>query len=178
MITDRLKKIIFDKLNEDLSHVEMISHANSIWFIDRENSYWVLEFQSSGRLYWRWGFFSTFFNLFSLTKKEYELIISEWVESILNNEVRNTHIGYQKERESESVLNNSVTSIVWNHLSNKSWIDGVLKSGTIVPHQRIKSNCSGLKEVLSKEVTSTHHEFASRVWAVKNVLGNLSVEVW
>ena len=170
MITDRLKRIIFDKLNTDLSHLEMISHNNSIWFIDRENLYWVLEFQKSGRLYWRWGFFSSFFKLFSLTKEEYESIISEWVESILNNRVTNTYIGYQKEKESESILNNSVTSIVWNHLSNKSWIDGVLKSGVIIPHQRINSNCSGVNEVLCNGITSTHYEFGSRSWAVSKAL--------
>ena len=87
MVSDRLKKIIFDKLNKDLSKVEIIPHNNNVWFIDRENKYWYFELKQDGHLWWRYSFFIDFFRLFSLSFKEFEPIISEWVELILNRAV-------------------------------------------------------------------------------------------
>jgi hypothetical protein len=91
-ISKGLKKLIFKKLYEDLSHVEIIPYENSIWFIDRENEYWYFEFKKSGTLWWRYHFFESFFNLFSLEYTGYQSIISEWVEEVLNYKVETTGI--------------------------------------------------------------------------------------
>jgi hypothetical protein len=90
-MNSKLKKIIKNKLNKDLSHVEIIFHVNNtIWFIDRENEYWYLSLEKSGKLWWRYEFFTKFFELFSMEEREYEPIISEWVEDILNRKVVST----------------------------------------------------------------------------------------
>ena len=91
IISDRLKKFIFKKLYEDLSHVEIIPYKDSIWFIDRENEHWYFEYEKSGTLWWRYHFFESFFNLFSLEFKVYQSIISEWVEEVLNYKVVQHH---------------------------------------------------------------------------------------
>jgi len=84
----RLKKIIFKKLNKDLSKVEIILAENqSIWFIDRANKYWYFELEKSGKLWWRYEFFTDFFILFCLEVNEFQPILSEWVEGILNSGV-------------------------------------------------------------------------------------------
>ena len=56
-IDDRLKRIIFKKLSNDLSHVEIIPYKEDIWFIDRNNKYWYLQLEKDGHLWWRWDFF-------------------------------------------------------------------------------------------------------------------------
>jgi hypothetical protein len=89
-MNDKLKQIIFNKLYEDLKHVEIIPHNESIWFIDRENKYWYFEYEKSGRLWWRWKFFEDFFLLFSIEYEEYQWIIAEWVEEVLNCDVKTT----------------------------------------------------------------------------------------
>lgn len=118
-MTDRIKKIIFNKLITDLSGVEMIIHNNSIWFIDRENKYWYLELVNDGKLYWRYQFFFQFFSLFSMDREEFEPLIKEWVELVLNNGVTSMHpmnITENSLMESalnklmESALNNGITS--------------------------------------------------------------------
>jgi len=86
----RLKKIIFDKLYEDLKNAEIIHFQNSIWFIYREKEYWYLEYQKSGHLWWRYQFFTNFFRLFSLEQSEFERVIAEWVEEVLNSRVNTT----------------------------------------------------------------------------------------
>ena len=92
MIPDRLKKIIFRKLYDDLSHVEIIPFNNSIWFVDRDEKYWYFELQKDGTLWWRYQFFSEFFILFSLVRDEFQSILAEWVEEVLNSRVYITKV--------------------------------------------------------------------------------------
>jgi hypothetical protein len=85
MIDDRLKKIIFKKLNSVLFDVELIRDGDSTWFISRNNRYWFLEYRHNDYTLWyRYQFFDPFFSAFSLKREEYELIIKEWVEKILD----------------------------------------------------------------------------------------------
>ena len=86
----RLKKIIFNKLYEDLKNVEIIPYKESIWFIDREKKYWYLEYEKSGHLWWKYDFFTNFFMLFSMERSEFELVIADWVEEVLNFKVDTT----------------------------------------------------------------------------------------
>ena len=106
---NRLKKVIFKKLYEDLSGVEIIPFENSIWFIDRDKRYWYFEYQKSGELYWRSTFFYRFFELFSMQDYEFKPIISEWVEEVLNRKVDKTvHPLIANTRQVEEVLNRKV----------------------------------------------------------------------
>jgi len=92
-INDRLKKFIFKKLAKDLSHVEVIPYEGNIWFIDRDDKYWYLSLQNDGDLWYREEFFDRFFQAFSLQRDDYELLIKEWVEEVLNNKVNTTKLG-------------------------------------------------------------------------------------
>lgn len=85
MIDDRLKKIIFKKLYSVLFDVELLHDGNSSWFIDRNDKYWFLEYRHNDYILWyRYQFFDPFFATFSLKQEEYELIIKEWVEKLLD----------------------------------------------------------------------------------------------
>ena len=85
---ENLIKIIFGKLYFNLAKVEIIEHNDTIWFIDVDEKYWYLRYQKlDGVLWWRHEFFTRFFLLFSMEQEEYEPIISEWVEGILNYKV-------------------------------------------------------------------------------------------
>jgi hypothetical protein len=109
MISDRLKKFIFRKLYNDLSHVEIISFKNSIWFIDREEKFWYFELQSDGTLWWRYQFFSDFFILFSLERDDYQSILARWVEEVLNSRIYRTSPNYSdRYSKGEEVLNSKV----------------------------------------------------------------------
>ena len=136
-MNDRLKKIIFNKLNEDLSHVEIILHDDSLWFIDRENKYWYLELQKGGKLYWRYQFFAKFFPIFTLERDEYEPLIKEWVESVLNCGVTTTVVEFNDFiTQVESVLNCGVTTTTEKQLQEKGMVESVLNCGvTTTTHQ-------------------------------------------
>ena len=106
----KLKQYIFNKLYKRLSNAEIIPYNNSIWFIDREERYWYFELGNNGTLYWRYGFFPNFFMIFSMERDQFEPIISEWVEEVLNHKVSSTH-GVKAYRWSnvEEVLNENPT---------------------------------------------------------------------
>ena len=87
----RLKKIIFNKLYEDLKNAEIIHFEDSIWFIDREKKFWYLEYEKDGILWWKYDFFTNFFMLFSMERSEFEGVIADWVEEVLNCKVKTAH---------------------------------------------------------------------------------------
>jgi hypothetical protein len=90
----RLKKRIFDKLYEDLKYAEIIDCMGSIWFVDREKKYWYIEYRKNGTLWFRHDFFNNFFLLFSMERSQYEQVIADWMEEVLNFKVdaTNSHL--------------------------------------------------------------------------------------
>jgi hypothetical protein len=121
MVSDRLKDIIFKKLYKELSKVEIIPYMGSVYFIDRDNKYWYFEYEKEGKLWYRYDFFNNFFVLFSLDWYEYEKVMGEWVEEVINCKVT-TIITIAKSRDNqvEEVINCKVTTIssLFNLYSN------------------------------------------------------------
>ena len=131
----RIKKIIFSKLYEDLSQVEIIPCDNSLWFIDRENKCWFFEYNLLwGSLWWRLDFFRNFFNLFSMKIDEYEPYICEWVEEVLNCKVYET----------------IKSSVYKTHL-----VEQVLNCKVYEPPTKITRILYGAKENLNYKVNSS-----------------------
>ena len=132
---ERLKRIIFKKLDQDLGQAEIIVDDNkSIWFIDRANKYWYLELRSSGTLWWRYTFFNDFFPLFGMVREEYEPVIAEWV---------------------EEVLKRGVSSTLTDILMDLRTMEEVLKCNVSSTFGSKTANILGVKEVLKREVYST-----------------------
>lgn len=142
----RLKNIILNKLNDDLSKVEIILSENqSIWFIDRANKYWYFELEKSGKLWWRYEFFTDFFTLFCLEVNEFQPLLSEWVEGILNRGVITSvevgarwsgvtegviRNGYRKgSRKVEEVINRSEDTNIEGRCNKPRQVDKVLNRG-------------------------------------------------
>ena len=149
-ISNGLKQVIFKKLYEDLSNVEIIPHKDSFWFIDRQNEFWYFEYEKSGTLWWRYFFFKSFFDLFSLESAEFQPIISEWVEEVLNCKVETT----AKEKRGtmkrvEEVLNCKVEKTVGYPLETPVVVEEVLKykvESTFLEYPNIKDS---VEEVLN-----------------------------
>jgi hypothetical protein len=128
---ERLKRIIFKKLDQDLGHAEIIvDDNNSIWFIDRANKHWYLELRSEGVLWWRYSFFNDFFPLFGMERKEYEPVIAEWVEEVLKCNVSSFgDYNVLNPNVMEEVLKRGVSSTLTNILMELRTVEEVLKHG-------------------------------------------------
>jgi hypothetical protein len=156
-MNERLKRIIFKKLDQDLGHAEIIVDDNkSIWFIDRANKYWYLELRSSGTLWWRYTFFNDFFPLFGMVREEYEPVIAEWVEEVLKRGVSSTILrSINRTTPVEEVLKRGVSSTLTDILMELRTMEEVLKCNVSSTFGSKTANILGVKEVLKREVYST-----------------------
>ena len=163
---ERLKRIIFKKLDQDLGHAEIIVDDNkSIWFIDRANKYWYLELRSSGTLWWRYSFFRDFFPLFGMERLEYEPVIAEWVEEVLKRGVSST--GLVKHRIDfgvEEVLKRGVSSTFERGFKRCDLVEEVLNLGVSSTERNWYEHLISVEEVLERGVSST--EFNDGVQSV------------
>lgn len=168
----RLKKIIFDKLNDDLSKAEIIVAENkSIWFVNRANKYWYYELEKSGKLWWRYEFFTDFFILFCLEVNEFQPLLSEWVEGVLNCGVSTTEIvknnrwylvegvlnhGYRKgSRKVDEVLNHKVVTTEYCGIIPSCDLEEVLNREVVSTLQSPDIDPSFVEAVLNREVNMT-----------------------
>jgi hypothetical protein len=153
-MNDKLKQIIFNKLYEDLKHVEIIPYEDSIWFIDRKNRYWYFEYEKSGTLYWKLDFFDTFFQVFSMKDDyQYERIISEWVEEVLNCKVD--------------------TSLVMSGVSSKA-VEEILncKVETSIGHNR--NPMFSVEEALNCKVETSLYSNNNYILLMEKILNDVS----
>lgn len=130
----KLKKIIKKKLSKDLSVAELIITKNkSIWFIDRDSRYWFLELEKSGYLWWRWDFFSKFFKFFSIERDEFEPVIKEWVEEVLNQKVISTSfISFTDFKKVEEILSSTkLNTTIIGVKSNGNIIDDMVQTSLL-----------------------------------------------
>jgi hypothetical protein len=143
-MNERLKRIIFKKLDQDLGQAEIIVDDNkSIWFIDRANKYWYLELRSSGTLWWRYTFFNDFFPLFGMVREEYEPVIAEWVEEVLKRGVSSTILrSINRTTPVEEVLKRKVNSTDAKYILPHWELEKVLQI-------KIQPEETNLKRVLS-----------------------------
>ena len=151
-MNERLKRIIFKKLDQDLGHAEIIvDDDKSIWFIDRTNKYWYLELKKTGHLWWRYQFFEDFFPLFGIEREEYEPVIAEWVEEVLKRKVVSTFL---------------------NDMEEGEVVEEVLKRGVSSTRNRKNRILREVEEVLKRKVVSTNR--GDGVWSrrVEEVLNN------
>lgn len=127
MVSDRLKNLIFKRLYKELSKVEIIPYRDSIYFIDRDNKYWYFDYEKDGKLWYRYDFFKNFFVLFSLEWYEYEKVMGEWVEEVLNCKVTTISSLFNLySNQVEEVINCKVTKIVGYHKTTDNVVEEVL----------------------------------------------------
>ena len=177
MVTDKIKQYIFKRLYKELGNAEIIPYNNSIWFIDREERYWYFELENNGNLYWRYTFFNNFFKIFSMKSNQFEPIISEWVEEVLNHKVSKTK-------------NNKIPSIFWleevlNHKVSKTTritCSTPWRVEEVLNHKVSKTECGGfthgtnVEEVLNHKVSTTHLSLHNLHDLVEDVLNENPTE--
>ena len=172
MVSNRLKDFIFKKLYGELSHVEIIHYKTFVWFIDRKDKCWYFRYdKTDGNLLWRYGFFSSFFTLFTMCPTEFVPIISSWVEEVLNHKVTTTKVsGVYKKYMVEEVLNCKVTttqSIAGNHSVS---VEEVLNCKVTTTSLQSFPWIFLVEEVLNHKVTTTTKKTSEYSSLVEEVL--------
>ena len=173
VITDRLKQVIFKRLYKELGNAEIIPYNDSIWFIDREKEYWYFEFEKDGRLWWRYGFFINFFEIFSLSDTDFEHILSAWVEEVLNHKVSTTVFSLlHGHLEVEEVLNHKVSTTSICEGIDTVMVEEVLNHKVSTTHRTPYENTLKVEKVLNHKVSTTRYFAQSSKQLVEEVLNH------
>ena len=173
MVSDRLKDIIFKKLYKELSKVEIIPYQDSVYFIDRDKKYWYFEYEKKGKLWWRYNFFLDFFVLFSLEPHEYEKVMGDWVEEVLNCKVITTVWFLPKFfRLVEEVLNCKVITTKYAVIKMPSGVEEVLNCKVITTKKFECLPIDSVEEVLNCKVITTNSFQAGLVFEAEEVLNH------
>ena len=153
----RLKKIIFKKLNSDLGRCEIILAENhSIWFIDRASKYWYFELEKSGKLWWRYEFFTDFFIIFDLETKDFQPLLSQWVEGILNREVVTTALSHFCIPDTvEGILNREVVTTSIHGIFGGGEVEGILNRKVVTTPPWIGAINKEADEILNCEAVTS-----------------------
>ena len=152
MISDRFKLFLFKQLYKELSNIEIIHYDDSIYFIDRDKKYWYFEYEKCGDLWWRYDFFSSFFLFFSLEFEDYQKIMGDWVEEVLNHKVSTTQkLYYQQRNKVEEVLNHKVSTTRIKIIFYQQKLEEVLNHKVSTTLQASVANMEEVEEVLKTE---------------------------
>ena len=171
MISEKLKSVIFDKLYQDLKHCEIIPYDGSIYIIARDNKFWYFEYDKGGTLWWRYDFFNTFFELFSLTYKQFQSILGEWVEEVLNCKVLTTLACSVKDTLTvEEVLNCKVLKSALSTSSKTKWVEDVLNCKVLTTESLSLPLRLRMEEILNCKVLTTKKVWGAPLNKVEDIL--------
>ena len=178
VVSDRLKDIVFKKLYKELSKVEIIPYKDSVYFIDRDNEYWYFEYEKKGKLWWRYNFFLNFFVLFSLEPHEYEKVMGEWVEEVINCKVNTTDNGIRNMIiKVEEVLNCKVNTTTKYHGQQEQQVEEALNCKVITTVCESVGNSLMVEKVLNCKVITTTAAAAVCVYPTVEEVLNYKVDV-
>ena len=81
---EKIQKLVFNKLNCDLSDTIYHPHGQEIWIINFDTKEWFFEYQNNGQLWYNQKIFSVNLPLFSLSNSENQKLLKNWFESTFN----------------------------------------------------------------------------------------------
>ena len=193
VITDRLKQLIFKHLYRELGDCEIIPYNGSIWYINRDNKHWYFELDKSGTLWWRYDFFNSFFQIFSMSSDDFCPVLSSWVEEVLNHKVSTTVTGSGVESmmveevlnhkvsttcdvkvrvpwKVEDVLNSKVSTTNTHNAHIRTRVEDVLNHKVNTTSESLSVHFSSVEEVLNHKVSTTEAYFGPFTRGVEEVL--------
>lgn len=83
-ISEKIQKLVFNKLNRDLHNTIYHPHGQEIWIINFDTKEWFFEYHNDGQLWYNQKIFSVNLPLFSLTNSENQKFLKNWFEKTLD----------------------------------------------------------------------------------------------
>jgi hypothetical protein len=127
---EKTRKVLFHLINTKTKGVDTYHHNGSMWLIFTDRKKWVIELSKDGTLWYNHYFFKDCFKYLSLDVVENQHYITEWVEDIIQNGVRNTDSWVGKPFVSvEYIIQNGIKETIdqWNQ--NRPSVKDVIEKG-------------------------------------------------
>jgi len=127
---DFTKKMFFKILNNQIQNVDTYYNNGSVWLILTVEKKWVIELTKDGTLWYNFYFFKSMYELLGIDVVENQHYITEWVEDIIQNGVRNTDSWVGKPFVAvEYIIQNGIKETIdqWNQ--NRPSVKDVIEKG-------------------------------------------------
>jgi hypothetical protein len=127
---DNFRKVLFHLIDSKTKGVDTYHHNGSMWLIFTDQKKWVIELSKDGTLWYNHYFFKDCFKYLSLDVVENQHYITEWVEDIIQNGVRNTDSWVGNPFVSvEYIIQNGIKETIdqWNQ--NRPSVKDVIEKG-------------------------------------------------
>ena len=156
---ETFKEGFIKQIEKELNKCEIIYNPNTkgIWFINREEKYWYLEYKiETNYLWWRYEFFNMLKTLFSMPDEVFNDVISEWVEDTLNCKVLSTkYLSLDKTHSVEDTLNCKVLTTNETFQARPNWVEDTLNIKVLKTNGELYNYIEMVEDTLNCKVLST-----------------------
>ena len=153
---DKFKQGFINLIENELNKCEIIYNPNTkgIWFVNREEKYWYLEYKvESNYLWWRYDFFKSYIDLLSMTSEVFTEVISEWVENKLNGKVDTTKsLNFPNGLAVEDTLNCKVLTTCPNSGTTSNQVEETLNCKVLTTKMCILTEDMEVEDTLNLKV--------------------------
>ena len=171
---EKFKQGFIKQIEKELNKCEIIYNPNTkgIWFVNREEKYWYLEYKiETNYLWWRYEFFKLLTDLFSMPSEVFIEVISKWVEDTLNCKVLTTNTGSSKIiLEVEDTLNCKVLTTESAIVGAGLGVEETLNCEVLSTWLRWKRSNATVEETLNLKVDKTSKRSGTKLMRVENTL--------
>ena len=171
---ETFKKGFIKQIEKELNKCEIIYNPNTkgIWFVNREEKYWYLEYKiESNYLWWRYEFFKFYTTLFSMTSEVFNQVISEWVEDTLNCKVLSTEqINCSWSRWVEDTLNCKVLTTERSCIKSRGKVEDTLNCKVLTTNETFQARPNWVEDTLNIKVLTTAHFESKSLFRVEETL--------
>jgi hypothetical protein len=157
-MNSNLKRPLFRLINQKTKGIDLYDNNGSMWLIFTDRKKWVIELTKDGTLWYNYYFFQDCFKYLSLDVVENQHFITEWVESIIQNGVRDT-AGYGKQNLAQ--VEDTIQNGVRNTQSHWGWlqlaVEDIIQNGVRETKHNPIEDSLAMEEVIQNGVKHTEY---------------------
>ena len=171
---EKFRKEFIRQIEKELNKCEIIYNPNTkgIWFVNREEKYWYLEYKvDTNYLWWRYEFFNYYMTLFSMSSEVFNEVISKWVEETLNCKVLLTNIGVLRRVGAvDETLNCKVVTTEGLEAIRKHMLEETLNCKVLSTNHSLQTYPMSVEDTLNCKVVSTRFNIFHKQMMVEETL--------
>ena len=140
---------MFDIFDENTKGSEIYEYDNSLWMVIPDAKVWIIEIQDDLTLWYNLPFFEKIYKYVSLDVIDNQNYITEWVEDIIKNGVRNTR------------------SLIFPH---PQYVEDIIKKGVRNTHSMSTPSLFSVENILKKGIKNTLPDAIYKAYQVQDII--------
>ena len=157
---DKLDNIIFKLIDKQVSECDTYIHNGGIWLIFTDKKQWVVEFTSSGALWYNYYFFNEIFGWIGVSDK-----INHYVEKWFQSRILN-------KGKVEDTIQNGVKHTRQRFVYTNHWVEDTIQNGVKGTIGTLRRTLLGVDDIIQNGVKHTYDTVANYNSLVEDTIQN------